>query len=60
MTFYALDGISRYRSKLTEVLTAINASANHGVLLYVLRRVIAGLETAHRKYHVIYLVILIS
>ncbi|CAG8511149.1 8932_t:CDS:10, partial [Scutellospora calospora] len=38
VALYALDGISRYRSKLGEVLTAINASANHGILLYVLRR----------------------
>ncbi|KAG9291851.1 hypothetical protein G9A89_012136 [Geosiphon pyriformis] len=44
VAFYALDGISRYRSKLGEVLTAINASANHGVLLYVMRRVVADLE----------------
>ncbi|RIA89170.1 hypothetical protein C1645_825193 [Glomus cerebriforme] len=44
VAFYALDGISRYRSKLGEVLSAINASANHGILLYVLRRVIADLD----------------
>ncbi|GBC34534.2 DUF913-domain-containing protein [Rhizophagus irregularis DAOM 181602=DAOM 197198] len=44
VAFYALDGISRYRSKLGEVLSAVNASANHGILLYVLRRVIADLD----------------
>ncbi|CAO3607400.1 unnamed protein product [Cunninghamella blakesleeana] len=36
---YALDAISRHRNKLTEVLQAFNASANHGTLLYVLRQV---------------------
>ncbi|CAI2172902.1 16430_t:CDS:10, partial [Funneliformis geosporum] len=45
VAFYALDGISRYRSKLSEVLSAINAAANHGILLYVLRRVIADLDS---------------
>ncbi|CAG8444226.1 3604_t:CDS:10 [Ambispora leptoticha] len=50
VAFYALDGISRYRSKLGEVLNAINASANHGVLLYLLRRVIADLESENPKY----------
>ncbi|CAG8441327.1 3125_t:CDS:10 [Ambispora gerdemannii] len=50
VAFYALDGISRYRSKLGEALTAINASANHGVLLYLLRRIIADLESESPKY----------
>ncbi|KAF0392672.1 E3 ubiquitin-protein ligase HUWE1 [Gigaspora margarita] len=50
VALYALDGISRYRSKLGEVLTAINASANHGILLYVLRRVIADLERDNPIY----------
>ncbi|KAG1116143.1 hypothetical protein G6F42_013768 [Rhizopus arrhizus] len=35
---YALDGIARHRSKVTEVLAAFNASANHGVLLHLLRQ----------------------
>ena len=35
----ALDGVARHRGKLSEVLTALNASANHGVLLQVLRKV---------------------
>ncbi|CAG8766933.1 5759_t:CDS:2, partial [Acaulospora morrowiae] len=50
VSFFALDGISRYRSKLGEVLTAINASANHGILLYVLRRVIADLDRDRQIY----------
>ncbi|KAF1799301.1 hypothetical protein FB192DRAFT_1285399, partial [Mucor lusitanicus] len=35
---YALDGIARHRTKVTEVLAAFNASANHGVLLHILRQ----------------------
>lgn len=35
---YALDGIARHRSKVTEVLNAFNASANHGILMHILRQ----------------------
>ncbi|KAI8992586.1 hypothetical protein BDB01DRAFT_738685 [Pilobolus umbonatus] len=35
---YALEGIARHRSKILEVLTAFNASANHGILLHILRQ----------------------
>ncbi|ORY95778.1 hypothetical protein BCR43DRAFT_557706 [Syncephalastrum racemosum] len=35
----ALDGIAKHRGKLSEVLTALNASANHGVLLQILRKI---------------------
>lgn len=35
--FYALDGLGRFRSKLSEVLSSISASVNHGILLTVLR-----------------------
>ena len=49
MALYALEGISRYRPRLGEVLSAINAQVNHGILLYVLRRVIADLENEHCK-----------
>ncbi|KAI8978993.1 hypothetical protein BDB01DRAFT_852215 [Pilobolus umbonatus] len=35
---YALDAITRHRSKLTEVLTAVNASANHGTMMQILRK----------------------
>jgi E3 ubiquitin-protein ligase HUWE1 len=33
-----LDGIARHRTKVTEVLAAFNASANHGILLHILRQ----------------------
>ncbi|GAA5804113.1 hypothetical protein HPULCUR_009599 [Helicostylum pulchrum] len=39
---YALDGIARHRTKVTEVLTAFNASVNHGVLLHILRQFSQG------------------
>jgi E3 ubiquitin-protein ligase HUWE1 len=33
-----LDAITRHRNKLSEVLTAINASANHGPMMQILRK----------------------
>ncbi|CAO3595638.1 unnamed protein product [Absidia cylindrospora] len=36
---YALDAISRHRTKLNEILHAFNASANHGTLLHILRQI---------------------
>ncbi|KAI9475723.1 MAG: hypothetical protein EXX96DRAFT_275728 [Benjaminiella poitrasii] len=35
---YALRGIAMHRTKIQEVLTVFNASANHGVLLHILRQ----------------------
>ncbi|CAG8500448.1 3553_t:CDS:10 [Paraglomus brasilianum] len=55
VALYALEGISRYRPRLGEVLSAINAQVNHGILLYVLRRVIADLENEHSTYSQEYL-----
>ena len=37
----ALDAISRYRSKINEVLAAVNASVNHGILMALLRKTVA-------------------
>jgi E3 ubiquitin-protein ligase HUWE1 len=39
-----LDSIAHYRGKLTEVMSAISASANHGYLLATLRAVIVSFE----------------
>lgn len=33
-----MDGITRHRNKLSEVLTAVNASANHGTMMQILRK----------------------
>jgi E3 ubiquitin-protein ligase HUWE1 len=40
-----LDGIAHYRGKLAEVMSAVNAAANHGYLLATLRTVIASFES---------------
>ncbi|EIE81892.1 hypothetical protein RO3G_06597 [Rhizopus delemar RA 99-880] len=37
--FYALDAIARHRNKLSDTLSAINASANHGIIMQILRKV---------------------
>ncbi|KAJ3352115.1 hypothetical protein HDU91_006035 [Kappamyces sp. JEL0680] len=34
-----MDGFAHYRGKVNEVLTAINASANHGHLMFCLRKI---------------------
>lgn len=34
---FALDALSRYRSRIAEVISAVNASANHGVLMSLFR-----------------------
>lgn len=40
---YALDAIGRYRSKVQDVLTAVNAGVNHGILMALLRKTIGEL-----------------
>ncbi|GAO46185.1 hypothetical protein G7K_0422-t1 [Saitoella complicata NRRL Y-17804] len=42
--FYALEAIAHHRPKLGDVLSSLNASVNHGVLLYIIRRAIHDLE----------------
>lgn len=37
----ALDALARYRSKIQEVLTSVNAGVNHGILMAMLRKTIA-------------------
>jgi E3 ubiquitin-protein ligase HUWE1 len=41
-----LESISRYRTKLTEILGVMNASANHGHLMILLRKAIASNSTS--------------
>ncbi|KAI0243771.1 E3 ubiquitin-protein ligase tom1 [Massospora cicadina] len=43
---HSLDSFSHFSPKLSEVLTAVGASTNHGVLLCMLKKVIAP-ESAH-------------
>jgi E3 ubiquitin-protein ligase HUWE1 len=42
----ALDALSRYRSKIQEVLTAVNAGVNHGILMALLRKTISHINNA--------------
>lgn len=44
---YALDAVGRYRSKVQDVLTAVNAGVNHGILMALLRKTIG--ELAHEE-----------
>lgn len=39
----ALDGIGRIRGKIQEILTAVNAGVNHGILMSLLRRTITDI-----------------
>lgn len=41
----ALDGICHHRSRATEVLTAVNASVAHGLLMTLFRKTVARLES---------------
>ncbi|KAI8349558.1 hypothetical protein B0O80DRAFT_501281 [Mortierella sp. GBAus27b] len=45
VALFALDGLAHLRSKQGDVLTAVNASASHGVLLYLLRKIINGMDS---------------
>jgi hypothetical protein len=39
MAILTLEAISRSSARINDVLNAMNASASHGVLLYLLRKV---------------------
>lgn len=39
-----LEGISYFQSKYPDVLSALNANVNHGVLLYVIRKAVASMK----------------
>jgi len=41
----ALDALARYRGKIQEVLTALNAGVNHGVLMSLLRKTITDISS---------------
>lgn len=41
----ALDALARYRNKIQEVLTALNAGVNHGVLMSLLRKTITDISS---------------
>ncbi|KAI7827971.1 hypothetical protein BC939DRAFT_76403 [Gamsiella multidivaricata] len=50
VALFALDGLAHLKNKHPDVLTAINASASHGVLLYALRKIVAGLGSEDAPY----------
>jgi E3 ubiquitin-protein ligase HUWE1 len=39
-----LEAVSSFHSRCQDVLSALNANVNHGVLLYVIRKAVAGME----------------
>jgi E3 ubiquitin-protein ligase HUWE1 len=47
-SLYALEAISKSKSKTTEVASALNASVSHGILMSVLRRTIVDLQGDNR------------
>ncbi|KAG8907932.1 hypothetical protein FRB99_001440 [Tulasnella sp. 403] len=42
----ALDALGRYRAKISEVLTAVNAGVSHGILLSFMRKTVTQLQDA--------------
>ncbi|KAJ8696871.1 E3 ubiquitin-protein ligase tom1 [Pleurotus ostreatus] len=42
----ALDALARYRSKAQEILAAVNAGVNHGILLALVRKTVADVTNA--------------
>ncbi|KAF5393284.1 hypothetical protein D9757_000601 [Collybiopsis confluens] len=45
----ALDAMARYRSKVQEVLTSVNAGVNHGILMALLRKTISDISSPDCK-----------
>ncbi|KAF7981836.1 hypothetical protein HWV62_31363 [Athelia sp. TMB] len=45
----ALDALARYRNKIQEVLTAINAGVNHGILMALVRKTVADIADPECK-----------
>ncbi|OTB03559.1 hypothetical protein M426DRAFT_176277 [Hypoxylon sp. CI-4A] len=44
IAFSLLEAISSFHHKLPDVFSALNATVNHGVLLYVIRKAVAGMK----------------
>lgn len=45
----ALDALARYRGKIQEVLTAVNAGVNHGILMALVRKTVADVASPESK-----------
>lgn len=44
IAFSILEGVSHYGARYQDVLSALNATVNHGVLLYVIRKAVAEMR----------------
>lgn len=56
----ALDGLARYRNKAQEVLAAVNASVNHGILMSLFRKTVADVSVAGSTLPTIFVDALLS
>ncbi|KAH9485384.1 E3 ubiquitin-protein ligase ptr1 [Psilocybe cubensis] len=45
----ALDALARYKNKVQEVLTAVNAGVNHGILMALVRNMVAEVSNPESK-----------
>lgn len=46
---YALDALAKFKTKLSEVASALNAGVSHGILMYVVRKTVTDLEGDERE-----------
>ncbi|RFU78018.1 e3 ubiquitin- ligase huwe1 [Trichoderma arundinaceum] len=42
-----LEAVSSFHARCQDVLSALNANVNHGILLYVIRKAVAGMSESH-------------
>lgn len=42
-----LEAVSSFHARCQDVLSALNANVNHGILLYVIRKAVAGMNKSH-------------
>lgn len=47
--FYALEGIAKFKTKIGEVASALNAGVSHGILMGVLRKTVKDMESDARE-----------
>ncbi|KAJ4321032.1 E3 ubiquitin-protein ligase tom1 [Neodidymelliopsis sp. IMI 364377] len=45
-TFMALEALSKHKTKSADVCTALSVNVNHGVLFYIVRKLVTGLGVA--------------
>lgn len=50
ITFTLLEAISNFQARCQDVLSALNANVNHGILLYVIRKAVAGMKEDDPSY----------